>query len=150
MFSIKEIKVEYAVRPLGLDEKKPRFSWGMEADGQGVKQSACRIVVTKENGGCVWDSGRNVRADSVLIEYAGAPLEARTRYFVRVQADNNRGETASAETEFETGLMEEGLCGAFISHGEHTVPRFFKRFSAAKKVKISRFLKNFVRKALGA
>ena len=131
MFEIKRIRTEYAVCPLGLDEKQPRFSWEMTADGQNVMQASCRVTV-RAGEKTVWDSGVVASSQSDLIEYAGEALAPRTRYEVTVAVKNNRGEGAEASTYFETGLMA-APAGEFISHREETVPRFFKKFTLAKK-----------------
>ena len=131
MFEIVRIRTEYAVCPLGLDEKKPRFSWEMKADGQNVTQVSYRVTV-KAGEKSVWDSGEVASSQNSLVEYAGEALAPRTRYEVTVAVKNNRGEGAEASTYFETGLMA-APAGEFISHREETVPRFFKKFTLAKR-----------------
>ena len=105
-FRIKEIFVEYQREPLGLDEREPRFSWVFEADERGMRQGACRVVVSKRVGDIVvWDSGRLECGESRGIAYAGEALEACTAYRVLVRVWDGRGMEACGETFFETGLM---------------------------------------------
>ena len=58
-FKISNVWIEYQNKPLGLDERKPRFSWRMESDMQNTRQEKCRIKVVEEGaaGKTVWDSG---------------------------------------------------------------------------------------------
>ena len=134
MFKINNIYTEYALCPLGLDEKTPRFSWELAADGQNVMQSSYHITV-RAGEKTVWDSGEVQGDESYLVEYAGEALLPRTRYEVALTVKNSRGEAAEAETYFETGLMA-APSGEFITHREETLPCFFKQF--ALKGKISR------------
>ncbi|WP_162163338.1 hypothetical protein [Eisenbergiella tayi] len=48
-FAIKEIYVEYQKAPIGLDEKRPRFSWIFSSDEKNMRQCACRILVKKSD-----------------------------------------------------------------------------------------------------
>lgn len=56
---IERILIEDQMAPIGLDEKKPVFSWLLTAEEgeQNLMQSACRIVV-RTGEDTVWDSGR--------------------------------------------------------------------------------------------
>ena len=46
--TITELLVEYMEKPIGLDEKSPRFSWKLESDLRETLQTSCRIFVFKE------------------------------------------------------------------------------------------------------
>lgn len=53
---------------------------------------------------------RNLNTDrSIGINYDGKPLAACTRYYVTIHAEAENGETAAAETEFETGLLDGSM-----------------------------------------
>ncbi|MBR2263720.1 MAG: alpha-L-rhamnosidase N-terminal domain-containing protein, partial [Firmicutes bacterium] len=105
-------QVEFAAMPLGLDEQKPRFSYELQSDRRGAGQVSRRILVLD---GCdvVWDSGDVTEAQQPSVRYEGAALMARTRYDVKICVTDDAGETASADTWFETGLMEEAIDKAF-------------------------------------
>lgn len=105
---IDEILVEYQKAPLGLDEKKPRFSWTMSAEKKNTLQTACRIRVYKDEI-CVWDSQMLETGESRGIVYAGEELAPCTAYRVVVTVRDNHGNEAEAETGFETGLMNPGM-----------------------------------------
>lgn len=101
---IKEVFIEYQKNPLGLDEKKPRFSWLLEADEKNTIQTACRIQVWREEI-CVWDSQRLETRESKGICYEGEALEPCTFYQVKVVVWDNHGNEGERDTFFETGLM---------------------------------------------
>lgn len=60
---VSSVYTEQMSNPLGLDTTTPRFSWQMQSDGQGVMQTAYRILVASsvemltENKADLWDSG---------------------------------------------------------------------------------------------
>ncbi|MCR5791770.1 MAG: family 78 glycoside hydrolase catalytic domain [Lachnospiraceae bacterium] len=100
--------------PVGIDDKKPHFSWKMDSDVVGQKQTAYQIVVKKENAvtkeatEVVWDSGKVVSDKSVDIAYAGEELESSATYHWEVTAwDKDDTQIASKEATFEMGLLEE-------------------------------------------
>ena len=103
--------VEYRDTPLGIDVVAPRFSWQMRspAGRRGWSQSAYRVVVSDPEGAAVWDSGRIASGVSLGVTYAGDPLQPSTRYAWTVTAWDQNGDTASARSWFETGLMSTAL-----------------------------------------
>lgn len=106
-FQLKNLQVEYAVTPLGIDVEKPRFSWQMQemSDDRGREQTAFQIIVTDEHGKQVWDSRKTAEDKSLNIEYDGLPLKAATRYGWTVHVWDHKNREASASSWFETGLM---------------------------------------------
>ncbi|MFG2211385.1 alpha-L-rhamnosidase [Streptomyces sp. NPDC048638] len=102
--------VEYASHPLGLDVPRPRLSWPMTSDEPGQAQSAYRIRVASSAGRLakpdVWDSGKVMSRDSVLVPYAGPALTSRTRYYWSVRVWDARGKAGawSEPSWWETGL----------------------------------------------
>ena len=111
---ITKLFVEYQEQPLGLDEAVPRFSWLLTSTKQNVLQIACRIqVFNLDVGGtdapdkCVWDSGKLDTGVSTGISYGGSSLIPCTSYQVNVTVWDNYGDSDSASSFFETGLMDE-------------------------------------------
>ncbi len=102
---IQGLLTESSVTPLGIDEKKPRFTWQMISTGRGVLQSAYQIEVIDSNKKKVWDSGKIESGQSLNIPYNGTELQAATKYFWKVTVWDQNGKQLGAESWFETGLM---------------------------------------------
>lgn len=141
MLKIKKLRIEYRENPIGIDVKKPRFSWILESDGQNVCQERCRIIV-KDGETEVWDSQDMLTGQSVLVEYGGEELKPVTEYTVLVSVSDDKGEAASCKGSFETGLLSiENYHGEWITHAptQKDVPAvFFKNFKLKEKVKKAR------------
>lgn len=104
---LKNLKVEYASCPIGIDTGTPRFSWQIKAGKSefGIMQKAYRLKVYAEDGTRVWDSGTKQDDSSLNIEYGGSALQPRTCYRWELDAWTNEGTKLSATSRFETGLM---------------------------------------------
>lgn len=82
-------------------------------------------------------------SEQILIPYGGQPLKPFTTYTVKVKATDNYGETAEAETTFETGRMNTPWSAKWITDGAYNfnekgvspVPMTFrKRIAFTKKI----------------
>ena len=108
------LTTEMRENPEGIAAQNPRFSWKFTSQKQGVMQTAYRIEIAtsekdlKAGSGHVWDSGRVESNRSVLVEYAGGPLAAGTKYFWRVTVWTDKGDTAtSAVQHWSTALSDD-------------------------------------------
>ena len=111
-----DITVNDLVKPVGIDDPNPSFSWKMDSDVVGAAQTAYRIIVTDPAGTTMWDTGWVESGLSVGIEYAGKALASSTEYTVSVKIkDQDGNETAATTTTFEMGLLDEGFGDA----GDH-------------------------------
>jgi alpha-L-rhamnosidase len=117
---INNLKVESAYNPLGVDAEKPRFSWMMDSDLHGQKQTAYQIFVASspskltEESVDIWDSGKVESDVSVAIKYNGDTLEPSTKYYWTVIVWNQDDKPIQAEENafFETGLKStDGVKG---------------------------------------
>lgn len=79
-----DLRTEYRENPIGLTAKAPRFSWKMESQEKDTVQTAYEIKVIDENGKLVWNSGKKLSDQSVLIAYEGEALFSETLYTVQV------------------------------------------------------------------
>jgi alpha-L-rhamnosidase len=106
-FHIAKLQAEYQETPLGIDIKKPVFSWQMKADTnlRGLSQKAYQIQVMDESGSTVWDSKKVASGTSIGIPYNGEALKANTKYTWKVRVWNQNDKEMAAESWFETGLM---------------------------------------------
>jgi alpha-L-rhamnosidase len=105
--TVTNLLVEYQKTPLGIDVQTPRFSWQMSTDlsERGSSQTAYQLVVTTNDGKVVWDSKKINGDKSLNIEYAGKALQPATRYNWAVTVWDNKNETTTASSWFETGLL---------------------------------------------
>ena len=130
MLKITSFTVEYRAHALGIDEKKPRFSWVLGSDRQNTFQSSYTLTVKAGDTPVFTGAGGS---ESVLVEYAGEALKPRTVYTAELVVTDNYGNTASAGTSFETGVMGD-LKGEFIGHDfGDAVPELSRTFPLPKK-----------------
>lgn len=138
-----DFRTEYRENPIGLTEKAPRFSWKIESDEKDTVQTSYEIKVTDENGKLVWDSGKKISDQSVLISYEGEALADETFYTVEVTVADNHGNVESKEGSFETGIFDQTefkaqMITSDFSEEETACPVFGKTFALSKKVKKAR------------
>ncbi len=138
MLKVIDLQTEYRSNPIGLDERKPAFSWKLQSDGSNIRQVSCRIRVSTDDR-TVWDSGMLKTDQSVYHVYNGETLMPQTCYQVHVDVCDSRNVTASAEGFFETGLMQwQNMAACWITHGfeDDLIPCavFRRAFSVHKTV----------------
>lgn len=130
MLNVVELKCEYIKNPMGIGERKPRFSWKLNADAHDLMQAAYRIQVSKENSSFanpIWDSGKVNSDNSIHVEYAGPELDSRIRYYFRVRINDNKGNESpwSENGIFETGILDKNdWLSDFISADADENPEF--------------------------
>lgn len=91
--------------PLGIDPGcAPYFGWHLHSETLNTRQTACRLQVCGPDGTVLWDTGRVESGQAAFVPYRGPALCPRTRYTWAVTAWDNHGETARAESWFETAL----------------------------------------------
>ena len=118
---IYDMKTEDLINPIGIDEKKPRFSWKLQSKISGTLQTAYRIIVRSDND-TVWDSGKVTSDRSICIEYDGRYLSAMTKYSWQVSVWDEQGNEYTSDTaDFETGLMNNEFNADWIGSPQETV-----------------------------
>ena len=138
-----DLRTEYRENPIGLTDKAPRFSWKMESEEKDTLQTAYEIKVTDENGNVVWNSGKKVSDQSVLIPYEGETLTDEMLYKVEVSVADNHGNVEAIEGTFETGIFDNTefiakMITSDFPEEETACPVFGKTFAIDKKVKKAR------------
>ena len=127
MVKASRLRCEYLVDPIGIDSPAPRLSWELGTGSptrRGARQSAYRIVVTRDDGKTLWDSGRVASSASVQVPYAGPPLQPCARYRWKVQAWNEKGKAGewSAPASWTMGLWAPGRYPGLREPGSRGLP----------------------------
>ncbi len=116
--AVKSLRCESRVDPAGIDARRPRLSWILEAPAgvrnRGLRQTAYRVLVASsleslgKNEGDLWDSGRVASDRSIQVEYAGRPLASRQvcHWKVRVWDGDGRASSWSGPASWSMGLLE--------------------------------------------
>jgi len=127
-----DLRCEYTVAPIGIDEAQPQLSWRMESDQRGELQTAYHILVASSeallaNGeGDLWDTGKVETDQSQHIIYAGEPLSSNTKYHWKVRLWDKTGEASewSDAAAWTMGLMSpDDWVGEWIGAPEKTPSR---------------------------
>ncbi len=131
MFAIREIRVEHRPAPVITDSKRPRFSFSLTSDR---RESSLRSARIRVNG---WETEV---ADQLNITYGGPELKPLTDYIIKIEATDDAGNTAHAETKFSTGRLGLAWKGGWISDPDYHVdspnspaPMLFRRRFTAKR-----------------
>jgi alpha-L-rhamnosidase len=110
--AVQVLRCEHRENPLGLDHARPRLSWQITAPGRQVRQTAYQLRAArtlsdlKAGRNLLWESGQVSSGQSVLVEYAGAPLAARQRVYWQVRVWTTAGNSAwSPPAWWEMGLL---------------------------------------------
>lgn len=107
-----ELRCEYLVNPLGIDETMPRVSWQPVDTMRGQKQTAYQILVASSPGnlakdaGDLWDTGRVTSDQTIQLAYAGKPLSSGQSCYWKVRVWDKDGK---ASVWSETGKWSMGL-----------------------------------------
>ena len=130
---IERILIEDQMAPIGLDEKKPAFSWLLTAEERRTESDAERMPdrCAHRRRYCVGQRKNVKPAYQQGLVMKGEALQPCTKYEVKAEVWDNHGGKAEAESSFETGLMDslyaawEGAewIGAPHAHGMRGKPR---------------------------
>lgn len=112
--SLKNLRCEYKVNPLGIDALRPRLSWQILSDQRGAMQTAYQVQVAEnaevliQEKTLLWDSGKVLSDASIHRVYEGPALQSGKRYHwrVRVWDGNDRPSAWSEPVFWEMGLLK--------------------------------------------
>ena len=152
-----ELRCEYRVNPLGIDEPKPRLTWQVDSVERGQKQTAYRILVASTTTGLqsgkgdLWDSGKVASSQTVHVVYDGKPMPSRQRCYWKVRVWDRDGKPSewSQSASWSMGLLDDSDWSArYISYRDETpvfsdpnslflpaARQYRKEFTAKKKVR---------------
>jgi alpha-L-rhamnosidase len=113
--TVKNLRVEYKVDPLGTDVSRPRFSWKLLSAERGVVQTSYELRVASSpadlaQGKTIWQTGKQASDASIQVEYGGPALESEGIYFWQVRVGDNHGHFSdwSKTAHWEMGLLNAG------------------------------------------
>ncbi|MFC1558752.1 family 78 glycoside hydrolase catalytic domain, partial [candidate division KSB1 bacterium] len=142
-----ELRCEYGINPLGIENKYPRLSWILQSDKYNQKQTAYQILVSssedksENNTSDLWDSGKVASDRSVHIVYKGKELDSGTRCWWKVRVWDKDGNVSgwSEPAFWEMGLLNPAdWKGQWISYDCESAPMLRREFIIDKPVKDAR------------
>ncbi|HHV09185.1 MAG TPA: family 78 glycoside hydrolase catalytic domain [Clostridiales bacterium] len=107
MLKVYNLRTEYLEDPIGIDARRPRFSWKIESDRKNVMQSAYKITAAEdpEFKKLLWDSGKVEKDTSQCIRWDGPELVSGQRIFWNVTIWTIEEERKSGVAFFGMGLL---------------------------------------------
>lgn len=137
---ITDVKINGMRNPIGYEYKNPRISWKVR-ETEAKHQTGARIEAAED--GEFQDifyvkEGKDLSSLGELLEFE---LKPYTRYYARVQVENELGENAVSDpVYFETGKMDRPWIGKWITtqDGDDFHPVFSRSFRPAGKVRGAR------------
>jgi alpha-L-rhamnosidase len=110
----RDLRCELRANPQGIDATPPRLSWLLKSTERAQSQFAYQILVASSAAkldaekGDLWDSGRVVSSQSVLVPYAGKKLSSHAECFwkVRVWSDEKTVSGWSKPAQWTMGILK--------------------------------------------
>ncbi|NOX67139.1 MAG: family 78 glycoside hydrolase catalytic domain [Chlorobi bacterium] len=112
---VSKLMCEYREDPINLDMAQPRFSWIMESEQRGQKQTAFQVLVARskdklaQDVGDLWNSGKVESSKSIHVSYNGTSLNSnQTAYWkVRVWDKDSTASDFSAPATFSMAILND-------------------------------------------
>ena len=100
------LKINGIPTPLGYTLDTPTLSWNVEeAKGKQLKNVQIKVTTDPNFEHLVFEtSGSDLSCTGTALDF---PLEPRTRYYVQLQATDDKYDSATENTWFETGKLTE-------------------------------------------
>ncbi len=135
---IKNLKINHIHKPMGFLMEDVVVSWNI-SDAKGTYTKNGKISISEDPDFSSVISCKKGKLNSAG-EKMDIELKSRTRYFVRVEIEDETGDKAKADTWFETGKREEKWTGQWIGPKKEDTfhPEFCKGFCFDKPVKQAR------------
>jgi alpha-L-rhamnosidase len=124
-----DLRVEYDRVARSIGTARPRFSWRLDSDRQGVQQVSWRVrtasasdLLTTQD---LWDSGEQIGNSQNQVTYDGADLQSNTEYWWAVEIVDETGELCTSDpVRFATTLLSaDDWTAEWIGAGPLSEPR---------------------------
>ena len=148
MLKVIDLKTEYITDAIGIECKKPKFSWRFETDIKNFFQTSYRIIVSdtidllNQNKGNMWDSKTVKNSKQIAVHYKGKKLKSRGIYYWKVIITGNEERAESCISNFEMGITDTTEWkGFFVSTPTSFVGSalyFRKAFTVPKDKKVTK------------
>lgn len=110
--SVQNLKCDYRINPLGVQQTSPSLSWQLISTEKNVQQTTYQILVAddssllKNNISNVWNSKQTKSSSSIQVHYAGKQLQSAKKYYWKVIVTDNKGNKAISEINYwQMGLL---------------------------------------------
>lgn len=111
--AVVDLRCELLANPQGIDVLQPRLSWKMTANERAQVQFAYQLLVASSadkldaEKGDLWDSGKVISSQSVLVSYAGKALASHAACFwkVRIWSDEKTVSSWSKPAQWTMGIL---------------------------------------------
>ena len=143
---IHDLRCENLTEPIGTGTDSPRLSWKIHSAKNGTKQTAYQLLVASdpvllnEENTDLWNSGKVISSECVLVPYNGKILGSRSLCYwkVRVWDENDMISEWSDPASFSIGLINGSdwfadYIGFPDREGRSTAPQLWKRFELPEK-----------------
>ena len=108
-----DIRCENLSNPLGIATTTPGLSWKILSDRKGASQKGYQILASSdsmllnEHEAELWNSGKTVSDESVLVRWKGKRLDSRSVVYwkLRVWDENDKSSSWSTVNNFSVGLL---------------------------------------------
>jgi len=113
--TVKNLRCEYLVNPIGVDTTTPRLSWEMISEKRGDLQKSYQVIVSsssenlRKDLGDIWDTGKMESCQSIQVEYHGKPLISGITYYWKVHIWDMNGVASewSKQAFWSMGLLSK-------------------------------------------
>lgn len=147
---IYDLRCENLQNPLSIGNTTPHLSWKLKTGKNREKQTAFQMLVAtsplllEEGKADLWDSGKTLSTESVMIKYAGKSLSGQPLVYWKVRTWDMEGKPSlwSETAYFGTGLPEEDIntakyIGFPKGDGNPESPLLRKQFEIDSKAEIT-------------
>jgi alpha-L-rhamnosidase len=110
VLEISKLTVENLSKGCVTDNRWPCFSYSLESDKENVNLQKAVLSVGE------WSTETK---SQIGIPYKGSMLKPFTQYTAKLEVEDNKGEKAQAQTQFETGRMDTKWQAKWITDGSY-------------------------------